>query len=1392
VSSDNLRLALLISADGAAKTVAELLAIQAASKKIADEAPGIARLAGAFNLSGEAAKKLAKDLNRTPDEILQIADALKSMQRAGVSSEQQLLSLAAKFKLTGEQAKRFQGAAKGTFEDQPKQVGALGGGLGELAFKFNNIVGAVQGLAAAARPAYDYLIGANERLNAQLLSSQTNLASSTRIFQGGQEITDPTAKINASRPALQAALKQIEQDTQSLVGVTSSQVNELFQITLTNAAALSNQSKQFPDAIAAATSLTKGWAASLKVVGVPLDQARQEINSILKGQIDQNSILAKNLNITTPMVEKWKAQGILVDELNKKLNVFVAGNAIAARSIDGISSNITDLFERVAREAGQPLLEPIVNTLAELEKFLKANETEITGFLKGIADGTVNVSGVLAEKLTPLLKGLIDFAAQAAPLAENLFGLISQGLVASADLLGPLLTGLVQVIAKATEGLAALSELALLQGINDSSDAINQLTATSNALSDQAVQTGSALKALNEQQAKGIPLTAEQAIQQKRLTSQGGLLIASIDDQIKALKSVNAVGEDNRKQRDAQVASLESMKTALSKTSGSLKLQGKDLEELGTTQQQYAKKAANALNQIKNQGNGDEAVFKKSVEELIKVTAEQVKLGLITKAEAEKRLTALKNNTKIEAATQQQAKEAIAKIRKDQVDAEIATIQSGQSAIEALQAQGNLSEAEAEKQLTQLKIAEIQKRLEANRAAAETATGTEKNKLIAEEKKLQGDLDKVKAESANKERKRRVEDFDERLKVLQASFDQGKVAEGDYLKQKTQLQVQQADEEIKQQREALAKLGANDKEGREAITAKIADIESKKAKAIADGLKAQIALVDRFVQEGQAKATQAEAQRQVDIQKLVNSGAINQQQAEELKANATRDRLQQELSLAQQQIQKLAALPNPTNPEAARELENKKRAARKQTTDLTLQLLQAEAAAQERVRQAAIKAIDDAVAAKTRAYEQELAALEAVKGTRDRAAKATEAASQKEVAALDVATKAIERQNSLLSARANLQKAQSSAVTTETEIALEAINQQLQGNQKDVGLLQQKAALENQLAVQKRQALLDEQASARTSLQLEIRRNEIAAKRQLLEAQIAEAKAKQAVLDAQSALQQQRINDQKALSQAQGELDKAQKLAPGRERERAVVDAQNKVQLVQSQAGQGQANAQQQVQLAQQQVGLAGQNVQQAQEQITNTQEINQLQQQTLAIEQETALKRLDATESLRQQRIEQEAIAVAAKDEADARERSAKAGGASPAALPARRLGGPVTPGQPFLGAEEGAEAVRYGDGSYGLLSVPGVYEVPRSGMVLTARQTAALMGGKGAGVAMPKGVQAIKGDGGLLQEVRALRADLATAGSTTHNQFQIVADQDPYRRMAEIAATVNRSRWK
>jgi hypothetical protein len=344
---------------------------------------------------------------RIPVEVLdRTAAALEQMSRRFAALEEQAKAIGDKFAQIPQA-----GGSGGGLPGLGGQAESLFGKLSGVAFGFNNIIGAVQNLAAAARPAFDFLIGSNEKLNAQLLSSQTNLASATRIFQGGKEVTDPTAKIQASQGALRAALKQVEVDTQSLVGVTSQQINELFQTTLQNAAALNNQSKQFPQPIEAATSLTKGWAASLKVIGVPLFQAGQEINSILRGQIDQNSMLAKNLNITNEQVNKWKSQGILVDELNKRLNVFVSGNAIASRSIEGISSNIQDIVEVLGREVGAPFLEPIVDILDQLYQALNSNREAVTEFAKDVAG-----------KLLEAFNQVKEIAAQFQPALSSLAG----------------------------------------------------------------------------------------------------------------------------------------------------------------------------------------------------------------------------------------------------------------------------------------------------------------------------------------------------------------------------------------------------------------------------------------------------------------------------------------------------------------------------------------------------------------------------------------------------------------------------------------------------------------------------------------------------------------------------------------------------------------------------------------------------------------------------------------------------------------------------------------------------------------------------------------------------------------------------------------------------------
>ena len=64
---------------------------------------------------------------------------------------------------------------------------------------------------------------------------------------------------------------------------------------------------------------------------IPIQQMRTEIESLLSGNINRaQDILAPYLNITKELVKEWKTQGVLVDEINKRLESFkYSSDAIA-------------------------------------------------------------------------------------------------------------------------------------------------------------------------------------------------------------------------------------------------------------------------------------------------------------------------------------------------------------------------------------------------------------------------------------------------------------------------------------------------------------------------------------------------------------------------------------------------------------------------------------------------------------------------------------------------------------------------------------------------------------------------------------------------------------------------------------------------------------------------------------------------------------------------------------------------------------------------------------------------------------------------------------------------------------------------------------------------------
>jgi hypothetical protein len=261
--------------------------------------------------------------------------------------------------------------------------------LARLGLAFQGLFEIANALQAIFGGAFDYLIGQNARLQETILSTQTVLASTTKVSQSGTEITDPLQKILALEGPVNTAIENIRRRSLKLAGVTSAEVINIFQTVATNIGAIGGTIKDAED-------LAISFTAGLGTLGIPLFQAQQEISSILTGTVNQDSLLAQRLGITNADIQKARntTDGV-VGYIQTKLKTAVAGQAILATTLSGVTSNFRELFELVGQAAGKPLLTPLLAGLNAIFDNLYR--------LKGLfLDTAESVSEVLLSGFTTL------------------------------------------------------------------------------------------------------------------------------------------------------------------------------------------------------------------------------------------------------------------------------------------------------------------------------------------------------------------------------------------------------------------------------------------------------------------------------------------------------------------------------------------------------------------------------------------------------------------------------------------------------------------------------------------------------------------------------------------------------------------------------------------------------------------------------------------------------------------------------------------------------------------------------------------------------------------------------------------------------------------------------
>lgn len=296
--------------------------------------------------------------------------------------------------------------------------------IGFALYGLEKIVGVLQ---SAFGKLFAETIGREIALRETLLKTQTTVASMSDVFVDGKKITDPLQKIKALTKSVEKNVDSIRERSLELAGVTSNDVVEVFGI-------VAGQIGQIGGGLKDAEDLAISFSAALGTFGIPLQQARQEITSMLQGNIGADSYLARALGITNSDIAKARTQtGGIIKFIQDKLETAVAGQKLAAQSFSGVTSNIRELGEIIGQRFGRGLLDPLLAGLTAVYNAL----SRVKDTLYELADTAGRTIGavlrIAAVNLSAGILGNVDVnaalskaAGQAKAVANTVFAEIGR------------------------------------------------------------------------------------------------------------------------------------------------------------------------------------------------------------------------------------------------------------------------------------------------------------------------------------------------------------------------------------------------------------------------------------------------------------------------------------------------------------------------------------------------------------------------------------------------------------------------------------------------------------------------------------------------------------------------------------------------------------------------------------------------------------------------------------------------------------------------------------------------------------------------------------------------------------------------------------------------------
>jgi hypothetical protein len=284
---------------------------------------------------------------------------------------------------------RLQTEIRETNAEARRQSSAFGELTGSTQ-RWLGVLAGTAGLGYLAKQTFEY----NQELEGTQIAIAGLLYANTKYTDSLGNVVDGNTAFQAANAESLLLLTDLQRESLK-TAATVPQIADAFAIVY---GALNQARVQVENS--AIVQLTARLTQTATAMKVPLDQIKQEINSLITGQVTTDSMIAQRIGLDNASIKRMQANGTLVGEIMRRTDGYAKAAEAQANTVRGKLLNTIEIVTATLSRAFGPALEKSKGVLDSIFTFFDSHGDSIARFVQRVVGGIDEVVTATGKWLT--------------------------------------------------------------------------------------------------------------------------------------------------------------------------------------------------------------------------------------------------------------------------------------------------------------------------------------------------------------------------------------------------------------------------------------------------------------------------------------------------------------------------------------------------------------------------------------------------------------------------------------------------------------------------------------------------------------------------------------------------------------------------------------------------------------------------------------------------------------------------------------------------------------------------------------------------------------------------------------------------------------------------------